>query len=141
MNDPNTERRRLRRRIRAAAKAQAYSLIATLPAIPDAPITTTASDGETQVKVTVLPKGVTEDTGGAPEGVAGVFFSPLEMAIVNALKLAGDTALSGKVLAKRVSQPYATPLKLILRNLKDRKVLAHLRGEGYRLLKGTESRA
>lgn len=133
-------RKRSRNRLRSTVKAQAYSLLSSLSEAPGKPVTIVARDGDIRVIVTVAPEGVPVDAGAAPEGVKGIFLSPIEAAIVNALKAAMGAALSGKVIAARVSQEYDTRLKYLLVNLEERQIIEHEHGAGYRIA-GSSSRA
>lgn len=132
--------KRQRTRLRMALKAQAYTILSTLPSVPERPLLIVASDKEVRVVVQVSIEGQAVEVPGAAEGIAGLFLSPIEAAIVSVIKGAGDKALSGKVIAKRVSQPYTATLKFVLKNLKDRQIIQHKINEGYRLF-GGESRA
>lgn len=128
----STQKRR-RRRLRSAVKAQAYSLLSSIPEAPSRPVSVAASDGTVRVMVVVSGIDGPAAAGVAPEGVKGLFLSPIEAAIVNALQAAGGVALSGKVLASRVSQEYDTRMKYVLVNLEDRQVISHESGQGYRV--------
>lgn len=138
-NDPTTEhQKQLRNRVRAAAKAQAYSLLASLHEAPDKPVRARARVGDIEAHIAIGAKGSIEEAAPA-ETPAGLFFSPIEAAVVEALKNATGGYLLGKLIAKRLNQPYGADLKFVLRNLRARQVLAHKK-EGY-CLAGAASKA
>ncbi len=67
----------------------------------------------------------------------GLYFSPIEAAIVNALGRDQEAWLLGKQIAKMVSQPYGGHFRSILQNLIQRKILERRQGgQGYRLHPG-----
>jgi len=142
--DTHPDPKHVRRTIRAKVKAQAYSLISEVEGkAPEKPIAVSVAMDDISVTVTVARKG---EATVSDEKPVGLFFSPLEAAIVNALKAAGGVSMSGKVIAKRCEQKYGATLKMMLVNLRHRRVIRLVRGgkggeePGYRLME-SESRA
>jgi hypothetical protein len=68
----------------------------------------------------------------APASGPWLFFSPAEEAVRAALAAAGRP-LAGKQIAARVGTRYDSPLKYLLMNLEERRVITHTPKEGYRL--------
>jgi hypothetical protein len=125
--------RSARQVLRNKLKARAYTILAVLKEPLASPLTVRAADRSHQVTVTVALAGQTADT--PPEAQGGLFLSPLEAAIVNALD--HETWLIGKQIGKRVSQPYTGRLRGIVYNLIERRILCkNPEGQGYRLHEG-----
>jgi hypothetical protein len=112
------------RRAKARARASAWGLLAHFAGYEGPALHVRTRDDAHEATVTVGP------LGGASSGERKCLqFSPVEAAVVNAL--GPDGCLTGKVIARRVSQPYGTTLKIHLRNLVERQALTHT-AEGYR---------
>jgi hypothetical protein len=107
-----------RRSLRNKLKARAYTLLAVVRAALDRTVTVKARDDLHQVTVVISPAGE-ECAPAADQG--GLFFSPLEAAIVNSLD--HTTFVLGKQLAKNASQKYTPKIKTLIGNLVQRRIL------------------
>lgn len=135
-------KKQLRRTIRILLKARAWAILADVDdRLPTKSMAVSATNGATRIDLTVGPSSIVSalaQQGGPPPGVHGLFLSPMCAAIVNALmaggcREGGEPAMSGKQIAARISQEYATRLKYLLLELEDRLVIVHTPNEGYRI--------
>jgi hypothetical protein len=106
-------------------KSLAYQALDCLPEALPRRVTVRAHDHAHRVAITAVPVSAADTP---PERFPGLFFSPVESAIFQALS-SGPAV--GKEIAKRIGQPFESSFRTILRNLLNRRVLRRAEGGGY----------
>lgn len=132
--------KRARRRLRLFLKSKATELLWQLPESTrlDRTLAVYAEDGDLAVNVSLNLVGHKTADGVSINNTGGIFFSPIEAAVINALLAArsiegSDRHLSGKQLASACGQQYKTQFKYIVKNLIDREVLQYTPAKGYQV--------
>jgi hypothetical protein len=132
--------KRARRRLRLFLRSKANELLWELPASTklDRALAVYAEDGDLAVNVSLNIVDRKSADGVSISNTGGIFFSPIEAAVINALLAArsvegSDRHLSGKQLASACGQQYKTQFKYIVKNLIDREVLQYTPAKGYQV--------